>query len=239
MPLSQALQDGRGRERQDRAAEEAGRHEDLPGGAGRQRPQSAAPVAQLVVGTRRSTRLRDGPLDKHGVGSRILDATAACQRGGTGASGRIRQGLADPRGGTERGLTSSEIVSLHEREFRARQGPPALDRPQADEWRMAGLARYHGQGRGRAALPQRGRGQDAVRGAAAARPDQRAAGVADATLAGQRSRSASLPRPFWSSSCPCRRWRWSRSPSFPSRSGGHAVDRRRNCCRRPCRSSAR
>ena len=63
------------------------------------------------------------------------------------------------------------------------------DRPEADERRMAGAAGHHGQGRGRGALPQRARGQDAVRRAAAARPDQRAAAGATGTCA---SRAGSL-----------------------------------------------
>ena len=84
------------------------------------------------------------------------------QRGRTGAPRRIRQG---PAGSCRRHRARADGRGnhrLHGREFRTRQGQPALDRPQADGGRMAGPAERHGQGRGRTTLPQRGRGQDAV-----------------------------------------------------------------------------
>ena len=183
------------------------------------------PVAQLVVGTdaRRLARWPAGQAWRRFAHSRCH---RPCQRGGTGASGRVRQGLRRSARRNRARPDQQRNRQLHEREFRARQGPPALVRPQADEWRMACLARYHGQGRGRAALPQRGRGQDAVRGTAAARPHQRAAGVPDATLAGRhRVRQA----------CQGRSGRRRASGPGAGRDrrisragqGGHAVDRRK------------
>ena len=63
-----------------------------------------------------------------------------CRRGRAGASGRVRQGLADPRGGTERGLTASEIVTYMNANFeRAKGHRRRIDR-NADERRMAGAA---------------------------------------------------------------------------------------------------
>ena len=112
--------------------------------------------------------LRNGPLDKHGVGSRILDATADVHESEIARLADFGSDWPDPCGGTERGLTGSQIKTYMDANFERAKGNRRWYRPAADEWRMAGPAGYHGQGRGRQALPQRGRGQDAVRRPAAA-----------------------------------------------------------------------
>src|ERR1700730_11936494 len=48
--------------------------------------------------------LRDGPLDKHGVGSRILDATADVNEAELARLAEFGKDCADPRGVTDRGL---------------------------------------------------------------------------------------------------------------------------------------
>ena len=148
VPISETLQDRRGRQRQDRAAEETGRPEDLPGRPDRQRAQSLAAVAQLVV-RRRARRAAQ----RSSRQARRRLAHPGCERRGARernrASRRVRQG---PAGSVRRRRARPDRQrdqDLHGREFRARQGPPALDRPAADERRVAGPAGHHGQGRGR------------------------------------------------------------------------------------------
>jgi hypothetical protein len=53
--------------------------------------------------------LRDGPLDKHGAGSRILDVTAHVHEDEIERLATFGQACNDPSGGTERGLTAKEI----------------------------------------------------------------------------------------------------------------------------------
>jgi hypothetical protein len=53
--------------------------------------------------------LRSGPLNKHGAGSRILDATAHVHEAEIERLAEFGKDRADPCGGTERGLTSAEI----------------------------------------------------------------------------------------------------------------------------------
>jgi hypothetical protein len=53
--------------------------------------------------------LRDGPLDKHGAGSRILDVTADVHEDEIERLATFGQACNDPSGGTERGLTAKEI----------------------------------------------------------------------------------------------------------------------------------
>jgi hypothetical protein len=55
--------------------------------------------------------LRDGPLDKHGVGSRILDVTAHVNEAELARLAEFGKDRQDPCGGSERGLTSAEIVA--------------------------------------------------------------------------------------------------------------------------------
>ena len=80
--------------------------------------------------------LRDGPLDKHGVGSRILDATAHVSAAELARLAEFGKDCADPRGGTERGLTSSEIVSYMNANFERAKGHRRwIDRKLMDgEW---------------------------------------------------------------------------------------------------------
>ena len=53
--------------------------------------------------------LRDGPLDKHGGGSRILDADARVHEDEIARFAGFGKDRPDPDGGVERGLTASEI----------------------------------------------------------------------------------------------------------------------------------
>src|SRR5882757_8316057 len=53
--------------------------------------------------------LRNGPLDKHGAGSRILDVTAQVREDEIERFAGFGRDCKDPSGGTERGLTSQEI----------------------------------------------------------------------------------------------------------------------------------
>ena len=66
--------------------------------------------------------LRDGPLDKHGVGSRILDVSAHVNEAELARLAEFGKDCADPRGGTERGLTSSEIVTYMNANFERAKG---------------------------------------------------------------------------------------------------------------------
>ncbi len=181
--------------------------------------------------------LRDGPLDKHGVGSRILDATANVN---AAELARLAEFGKDCAGSARRNRTRPDRQRnrhLHEREFRTRRGPPAPDRPQADEWRMAGAAGHHGQGRGRGALPQRGRGQDTVRAAASARTDQCAAGVAAKTLAGVNRIGQGGKSGFGRRHTVAAAAGRDRRISQPGREDHSAA--RAISCRLPCRSSRR
>ena len=90
------------------------------------------PIALIANGFLRALRswwsgavldnLRNGPLDKHGAGSRILDATAHVNEAGNCASGRVREGPAGSRGRYRARPDGLRNHHLHEREFRARQG---------------------------------------------------------------------------------------------------------------------
>lgn len=53
--------------------------------------------------------LRDGPLDKHGAGSRILDADARVHEDEIARFAGFGKDRKDPAGGIERGLTAKEI----------------------------------------------------------------------------------------------------------------------------------
>jgi len=53
--------------------------------------------------------LRNGPLDKHGAGSRILDATAHVHEDEIERLATFGKDCMDPSGGTERGLTAKQI----------------------------------------------------------------------------------------------------------------------------------
>jgi hypothetical protein len=56
--------------------------------------------------------LRNGPLDKHGAGSRILDVTAQVHEDQIERLAGFGKDCRDPAGGTERGLTASEIETF-------------------------------------------------------------------------------------------------------------------------------
>lgn len=56
--------------------------------------------------------LRDGPLDKHGAGSRILDVTAQVHENEIERLAGFGKDRPDPSGGTERGLNAKEIESF-------------------------------------------------------------------------------------------------------------------------------
>jgi hypothetical protein len=56
--------------------------------------------------------LRNGPLDKHGAGSRILDATANVHEDEIDRLATFGKECKDPAGGTERGLTAKEIETF-------------------------------------------------------------------------------------------------------------------------------
>ena len=122
--------------------------------------------------------LRDGPLDKHGAGSRILDVDAKVHEDEIARLAGFGKDRKDPAGGIERGLTANRDRHLHGGQSQARRRCGALVLPYADEGRMAGAAEDPRQGRRRGALPQRRRSQDAVRRAATARADHGAAAEA-------------------------------------------------------------
>jgi hypothetical protein len=66
--------------------------------------------------------LRDGPLDKHGVGSRILDVEAHVNEAELARLASFGKDRPDPCGGTERGLTASEIVTYMDANFERAEG---------------------------------------------------------------------------------------------------------------------
>src|SRR5579883_1490892 len=73
--------------------------------------------------------LRDGPLDKHGVGSRILNALGEVDESEIARLATFGKDCADPDGGTERGLTSREITAFMDANFaRAKGHRRAIDR---------------------------------------------------------------------------------------------------------------
>ena len=67
-------------------------------------------------------RLRDGPLDKHGVGSRILSAAAHVNEEELARFASFGKDRADPLGGTERGLTAHEIEAFMDANFERAKG---------------------------------------------------------------------------------------------------------------------
>ena len=71
--------------------------------------------------------LRDGPLDKHGAGSRILDQHAVVHEDEIARLATFGKDYPNPDGGTERGLSASEIKTFMAANFqRARnENPPS------------------------------------------------------------------------------------------------------------------
>ena len=95
--------------------------------------------------------LRNGPLDKHGVGSRILDADAHVHQDEIERLASFGKDRPDPMGGgAERGLTSSEITTYMNANFeRAKGHRRAIDRKLMEgEWPV--LLDIMGKGQGEA-----------------------------------------------------------------------------------------
>ena len=92
--------------------------------------------------------LRDGPLDKHGVGSRILDATAHVNEAELARLAEFGKDRQDPCGGSERGLTAAEIVTYMDANFERAKGKRRwIDRKLMEgEWPV--LLRIMGKGEG-------------------------------------------------------------------------------------------
>ncbi|MGA7996910.1 MAG: di-heme-cytochrome C peroxidase [Bradyrhizobium sp.] len=92
--------------------------------------------------------LRDGPLDKHGVGSRILDVTAHVNEAELARLAEFGKDRQDPSGGSERGLTSAEIVAYMDANFERAKGKRRwIDRKLMEgEWPI--LLRIMGKGEG-------------------------------------------------------------------------------------------
>ena len=67
-------------------------------------------------------QLSNGPLDKHGVGSRILSATAHVNEEELARFASFGKDRADPLGGTERGLTAHEIEAFMDANFERAKG---------------------------------------------------------------------------------------------------------------------
>ena len=66
--------------------------------------------------------LRNGPLDKHGVGSRILDAEAHVHESEIARLAEFGKERPNPSGGTEIGLTKSEITAYMDANFARAKG---------------------------------------------------------------------------------------------------------------------
>ena len=92
--------------------------------------------------------LLDGPLDKHGSGSRILDATAQVNEAELARLAEFGKGRQDPSGGSERGLTAQEITAYMDANFdRAKGARRPIDRQlMKGEWPI--LLRIMGKGEG-------------------------------------------------------------------------------------------
>ncbi|MFI1705041.1 hypothetical protein [Streptomyces griseoruber] len=88
--------------------------------------------AQLVRNARQGLHLnalRDGPLDKHGAGSRILDVKAQVDETELNRLGTFASDKQRPKGGTERGLDLAEITRYMEANYeRARGHRRRIDR---------------------------------------------------------------------------------------------------------------
>ena len=93
--------------------------------------------------------LRNGPLDKRGSGSRILDATAHIDETELARLAEFGKDRQDPSGGLERGLTAQEITTYMDANFeRARATRRWIDRRLMDgEWPV--LLNIMGKGEGK------------------------------------------------------------------------------------------
>jgi hypothetical protein len=92
--------------------------------------------------------LRDGPLDKHGSGSRILDATAQVNEAELARLAEFGKDRLDPSGSSERGLTAQEITAYMDANFARAKGKRRwIDRQlMKGEWPV--LLRIMGKGEG-------------------------------------------------------------------------------------------
>ena len=92
--------------------------------------------------------LRDGPLDKHGSGSRILGVTAEVNESELERLAGFGKDRPNPSGGSERGLTLPEITSYMDANFdRAKGARRPIDRQLMNgEWPV--LLRVMGKGAG-------------------------------------------------------------------------------------------
>jgi hypothetical protein len=92
--------------------------------------------------------LRDGPLDKHGSGSRILDRTAQVNETELARLAEFGKDRQDPSGGFERGLTIQDITAYMDANFdRAKGARRWIDRQLMNgEWPI--LLRIMGKGDG-------------------------------------------------------------------------------------------
>jgi hypothetical protein len=70
----------------------------------------------------RLDELRNGPLDKHGVGSRILDVNAHVDETEIARLAEFGKDRPDPSGGVERGLTAPEITAYMDANFERAKG---------------------------------------------------------------------------------------------------------------------
>lgn len=93
--------------------------------------------------------LRNGPLDKHGAGSRILDAKAEVHEAEIARLAEFGKDRRDPYGGIERGLTNQEITTYMNANFaRAKGSRRPIDRLLMNgEWPV--LLRIMGKGDGK------------------------------------------------------------------------------------------
>ena len=179
--------------------------------------------------------LRNGPLDKHGVGSRILDATAHVDEAEIARLAEFGKDRQDPCGGHRARADQPRDHGLHGREFRARQGPPTLVRPAVDERRMAGFAEYHGQGRGRADATSAWRRSARCSSIGGCRTGSTRGCRRSRRLPAACFASSPRPRSWWSLCSAPASWRLSNSPTRSERS----CRRWRNCCRLRCRPALR
>jgi hypothetical protein len=95
--------------------------------------------------------LRNGPLDKHGSGSRILDAAAHIDEAELARLAEFGKDRPDPSGGVERGLTAQEITTYMDANFeRAKATRRWIDRKLMDgEWPVLLNIMGKGEGEGR------------------------------------------------------------------------------------------
>lgn len=90
-------------------------------------------IARNLLRGVRFDQLRDGPLDKHGVGSGVLDASGAVNPANLERLGSFASDKTDLSGRTERGLDAAEIVIMMDANFaRAGARRRAIDRQLMD-----------------------------------------------------------------------------------------------------------